>query len=53
MFKNKNLKIIYLIYLFFSEHFFFSSLQFSAAPLAPPGGPHFENHWLGTKTDNY
>lgn len=31
--------------------FFSSSLQFSAAPLAPPGGPHFENHWLGTKTE--
>ena len=36
--------------MFFSFFFLSSSLQFSEAPLAPPGGPpggrgpHFENH---------
>lgn len=29
---------------FFS--YLLSSLQFSVAPLAPPGSPQYENHWL-------
>lgn len=35
----------YIIYVFIGI-FFSSSLQFSVAPLAPPGSPQYENHWL-------
>lgn len=35
----------YIIYVFIGI-FFLSSPQFSVAPLAAPGSPQYENHWL-------